>query len=358
MEIEKRSLRQLQADVISDEESFQQFSRLLDVCFSVPEGCHYFDDFPVWNPKFGVFPLLRIGAFEGKKLVSTAAVRLGTLRPYQGSENSQTRIAIIGAVATDPLWRGMGLASRLISLSVDWARDKGASLVVLWSSEQNLYRRHGFELCGAQMEVPLAQMQITETPAEQVYRGWNYKLFELVRERRGGLILGDKDRGWFEGHKNVEWMYVGSSDSPKAYVAVGRGVDMNGIIHEWGGETKGLLSLLQFLKSNSPNLKFLCSPFHMEELGIPVPKSKLESLCMAKILDPEKLVENFFPKRDLTIQFKWVKDHWQIWNGLQISGTFTDQELTKVILGSPHDKGYERSGLFPLPLWVWGLDAS
>src|SRR4051812_19603129 len=109
MELESRSVHQLQADVISDEYSMEQFSNLLDASFFLPKGCHYFDDFPVWDSKYGVYPLLRIGVFHDKKLVSAAAVRVGFLNPQAQSPVS---VAIIGAVVTDPQWRGMGLASR------------------------------------------------------------------------------------------------------------------------------------------------------------------------------------------------------------------------------------------------------
>ncbi len=262
-------------------DSNSQFSDLLDLCFSLPEGCHFLDDFPVWQLNFDIQPLLRVGVYLREQLISVAGVRVAFLK---SKESLPVKVAIIGAVATHPSCRGMGFASRLVSLALEWAQKKNCTQALLWSGGSRLYEKLGFKWVGSQVRLPIGLIRVQGGVSQKVYYGWNPKLFQLIKSRGEGLLLKDEDRVWFEAHKNVEWLYVGSVDQPKAYVGVGRGIDLPQIIHEWGGEKQSLDCLFNFLKDKNPSQMILCSPRHCQELGVDLSQVQIEPLCMAKKL--------------------------------------------------------------------------
>ncbi|HLE00916.1 MAG TPA: GNAT family N-acetyltransferase [Bdellovibrionota bacterium] len=345
-----KALSRLCVDVIEGERANRQFGDLLDKAFATVEGAHFFDDFPVWDERHGhPEQVLRAGVFAGKKrdLICSSSVRLADLRI---GPSSQLPVAIIGAVATDPKYRGHGFASRAVSLCIEWAVERGAAAAFLWGSEHTLYRRLGFELCGEQVRVPLRAMpRLASAKRTAVHAGWCSGLAECLKKRPNGLVVHDSDLIWLKAHKNVRWFWTGDPSRPSAYAALGRGMDLGGLVHEWGGATEDLLAVLANIREQVPESALLGSPRHLRETGLSGNASDCfglepEYLCMARILDPVKLYEAYRPdgvfKREL------------------VSG-MNERELTRLFFG-PLDRTqspYAEIG-FPFPLWIWGLDSA
>ena len=202
----------LRLQEILDEDAFRQYGQLLDRCFPVPAGHHFFDDFPIWDPHWSVPQVRRFGIFSGPQLVSCAGVRLATLKisvdlfPRATSQHSppwslsapqftpqSMMIALIGGVATDPSFAKQGLASRAVTTAVDWAEKKGAGVTFLWSSDHPMYERLGFAQFGQQQLVALADLPKLHRPTpSHVHEGWNPHLFDLRKIIRTELILPNR----------------------------------------------------------------------------------------------------------------------------------------------------------------------
>ena len=259
-----------------------QFSDLLDQSFPVPAGRHYFDDFPVWNPQLGAEGVFRPELFQEGQLIAAGGVRLAALK-RPGAKN--LKIALIGAVVTNASDRGKGLASDIVSRCVDWAREQGAEIVLLWGSEHHLYQRLGFELTGNQVQFSLEKIMAPNGPRlVQVHRGWIPGLFKLLQERSTGLILKESDRRWYEAHRNVEWFFTGSPDQPTAYAAYGRGIDLPGLIHEWGGDPGDLHEILKQIHLEKPHAMLLGPPESQDQIQAELIPVVRDPLCMAKFL--------------------------------------------------------------------------
>ncbi len=301
---------------------------LLNVAFEVPQGSSFFDDFPVWGEESGLDSARRLrlaGVIDGK-LVSSAAVRLGKMR---GASGEFISVALLGAVATDPAFRGKGYASLVVEQAVQWAERSGAILVLLWGSEHAMYRRLSFELCGAQALVPL---ELSNSQGATINTGWVPALWDVILQyRQGGVILDANDRHWFEAHRNVEWFWVGEKDRPLAYAALGRGIDMSGIVHEWGGEPEALQGLLQALPSHRKGLRLLGSPARLREIGFQV--NHEEFLCLARVLNREALFQ----------ACKGGANPAQIRDAAAV-------DLPRMFFGPSSNSS-------AAPFWVWGLDA-
>ncbi|MGK5085453.1 GNAT family N-acetyltransferase [Bdellovibrionota bacterium FG-1] len=327
-------LETLNLDLIEGPEKSAQFSRLLDESFSVPAGAHFFDDFPVWNEAVGPHSdrVFRVGVWQREELVSCAGVRLADLRVPAGD----LKVALMGAVATAPSARGRGLASRTVSIAVEWARERGAALVLLWGSELHLYERLGFELCGMQVRVPLSQLDLGPDPdfARVVLgRGWIPSLLRCLRLRGTGIRHSGVDERWLEAHKNVQWYWLGDPETPLAYAAIDRGIDLQGVVHEWGGESSAAIKvLLHLIKMERPEAQLLASPDLLSAWQLGAPRAEVEFLCMARALD--------VPKISAAYGLALSKD-----DPLMVT---PNMAACRLFFGPAEGA---------LPLWLWGLDA-
>lgn len=354
MELNGRENAQLEVDLISGPQSRRALAALLNHSFQVPEDHAFLGDFPIWDES--IVPsseeIVRLGAYTAGKqqLAACTGVRMAHLNTPSGA----LPVALIGAVATQEAFRGAGLASGLVSLAADWAKSRGAAAVFLWGSEYSLYHRLGFELCGAQVMIPLDSISFSEPAATNAQVGWDRAVFRQMRKRSGGLLLSDADERWLSAHRSVEWFWIGDGQSCDAYVAIGRGIDLTNIVHEWGGGPQALRSLLAWLKATRPGLTLLGAPWTLAQYGIDVRQAKPEYLCLARVFDPERIVKAFYPASD----FQATPDE----AGFKISAKegsrlLSVQETARLVFG-PHLEGDGSKRLsVPIPLWIWGLDA-
>lgn len=220
-------------------------AELLSNAFQCPRGTSFFDDFPIWHHS-SLAKLYGIHDSVGK-LICTGGIRITELK------YPQSRVALLGAIATLPEVRGQGLASKITEDLVGIAENEKCDLAVLWGSEWQLYGRLGFEPAGIQQRMSLSHFaNIAEGAALEVQEGWNSKIIKLMMERSGGIRLSPGDEKWISSHKNTRWFWIGEKDAPKAYAALGRGIDLMGLVHEWGGEAHALAVLLSGLNEILP----------------------------------------------------------------------------------------------------------
>lgn len=297
----------------------EDFLALLNQAFPVPPGHTFFEDFPVWDLRHRLASVSVWGLYEGRSLVASAGLRMCYLK---NPGLKSIPVGIIGAVATHSRWRGQGLASKGVFRAVESARSQGAQVVFLWSGETSLYQKLGFELCGTQTRVRLDQLDLPLEKGEfPHFMGWTPQIFNKISEREDGLQLSEVDRGWYSAHQNTSWFYTQSAQSSEvtAYAALGRGIDLNHIVHEWGGDPATLHGLLNSIKKVDPD---------------------------AELLGSRSQIEKFFP---------------HLLNATaKATDAFQDEPLTlaRVLdpVGLSQTLGTDASDSFPL--WIWGLDAS
>jgi len=262
----------------------------LNQAFPVPDGESFFRDFPVWDPTRKLDVIYEIETEAGGEsgsaaLMATAAARVVRIRPLDGS--GDRKVGIIGAVATDPRYRNQGLASRAVSRLVARLEEQGIRQQVLWGGEADLYKALGFEPRGVQARVPLRRV----VPAEWMVRGcalvdglkigsgWTPGLIEAMRGRVGGIVLSESDAEWLSAHQAVEWRWIATADGRVvAYAALGRGIDLPNLVHEWWADDSRLLArvLMEHL-GNHPTSELLGHPAHFARFGIWVEPTQLDS---------------------------------------------------------------------------------
>lgn len=324
----------LRVTLIRGPEGKAQFSALLDQGFQIPAGSHFFNDFPIWDESLApVNQTLRIGIFHHETLVACAGLRMAGLKANGGGV---LPIGMIGAVATHESWRGRSLATQLVSYLVDHAKKQGAAITMLWGSEHSLYEKLGFQLCGTQVRIPLMTLDLGQGPAPgaRIGMGWNPALLGCMQRRTAGLALSQNDLLWLSSHKNVHWLWSGNPASPSAYLAVNRGIDLFGMVHEWGGEWNELAELLACVRKVQPEAELLGSPLtyaNYPVLDAAQASMPREFLCMGKVVDPLKAIKALKPEL------------------LEAVARIDPSTFDASTLFGHHEAA--------IPLWIWGLDA-
>jgi len=303
--------------LIETQKQIEELNGLLNRSFPVIPGTRFFDDFPVWDPdlrpdsqvkRFGIFS-------DDGKILSSACARLAHLH----ASHATIPVAVIGAVATDESVRGQGLASATVSHAMLWAEAQGAALLLLWGSEHSMYEKLGFELCGNQVRGSLLEIHGRES--QHIFKeGFTREVFEFMSKRNSGLVLANSDFRWISAHQNTRWFSAWDGDHISAYAAIGRGIDLQNIVHEWGGEAGALIHLLTKISDLYPGVEVLCSPHHPLRFRV-APLGIEEFLCLAKISKPE-VVAQAYGESDASL-FHSAKE------------------------------AFSR-----FPLWIWGLDAA
>ncbi len=332
---------ELKIRLLESSEDMAKAEALLNRSFPVVQGTSFFDDFPVWRIDNGADVTL-YGAFADDALVALAGLRLARLK----SEDRQLPVALIGGVCTDEAWRGKGLATQIVSECLKRARDSGAALVFLWGSEHSLYQKLGFELCGEQARLQLGSLRLPEPArALDVKMGWTPEIFSLMQARTIGLAQTERDEKWLSEHKNVQWYWLRKGDAVSAFVGMNRGIDLQNIVHEWGGERDEVLKLLAFMCKVKPELEIVAPVgFALDNTDDSV-QVGTEFLAMVNVLDAEKVFQHFHPSEKFP-QFL-------------LNSNLKQSDFAQILFGPVRINDVEGfpEHLFPLPVWIWGLDA-
>jgi len=269
-----------------------ELEALLNASFKVPLGSSYFDDFPVWDPVHAA-DIVRLGAFTlDGKLTSAACLRFAKIR----GQTREIPVGILGSVATGEAWRGKGYASLVLEDLIKGADRRGLEAIFLWGSEHSLYERFGFGLCGIQGRAPIAQLPRAALSTQLKLRtGWHPVISNLLRLRSGGLLLSERDLAWIGAHKNIAWYWItGANNEPLAFAAYGKGIDLPGMIHEWGAKTQNdFRALLTAMVAYHGQAEILGPPAALRDLGFPDNAITQEHLCLARVRATETPAQYF-----------------------------------------------------------------
>jgi GNAT superfamily N-acetyltransferase len=262
--------------------------QLVSTAFGYRETHRFLQDFPIWKSD----EVLRYGVFESQKLVSHVGLRVVEyqLNGRQKGSTENLKLGLIGAVATELHSRGRGLSTQLLqhliqqsetSLQLDW--------LILWGSEHEFYQKLGFTLDGVQWRIPLDRLLIEPkkiSGALSPQQGYTPKIFDwLLRQvRRSGIAWKESDRAWFEAHQTIDWHW---SETPFAFAGLGRGMDLQHLVHEVGGDTTALSFLLRRIHQLDPQAELLTHPIETRTMplsGLITPQTPVieEKLCLSR----------------------------------------------------------------------------
>lgn len=259
------------------------------------EGRPLADEYPLVFREGFPGKLVRIG--DEKGTYSALAVLPRELVTSAG----RLPVVLIGSVATAPSHQGQGLATRALEAAESFAREQGAVATLLWADQPGYYCARGYRSVGAEIDVQLTAAllprlpqagEVREARPQDSYMIHTLQIQNPVRAARTlaetQALLG------IPGSTTLVWE---SEGEVRAYAAIGKGEDLTNVIHEWGGETEGVLTLARAhtearLADDPQAQVYLIAPDapleatqRLVDLGFPTSRGVLS---MGKLVDRER----------------------------------------------------------------------
>ena len=226
------------------------------------------------------------------------------------NEKKDMAIGLIGNVATDPGFQGQGYMRTLLDWTLEKARSLDLDAIILWSDLGKFYHKLGFESLGS--EIRYFFEPATRSKARnslQFLQGKDItkdRLLKLLRLRPPCTTVerSVKEFATLTSIPNTT-ILVNDIDNIEAYMIIGKGADLMGVIHEWGGEIEHIVSGILLLLEQLP-MTILLSPERVpntyrdtfESLAV---KIERHPMALGKILKPRA-------SNDLEDLFIWGLD--------------------------------------------------
>jgi hypothetical protein len=290
------------------------------------------------------------------------------------------KAAAIGSVVTSPDERGRGLSTNIIESCLEGASSADCDFAILWTDLFDFYRRLQFELAGSEVSILLSKKQlnpnlkagykyldsskIAPEALLRIYQSHTVNSHRSLEEVRQSLAIPNTKFA-------SAWDHQGHL---AAYAAIGKGADLDGYIHEWGGSISALLGLFQHLLEIENRDLRLIAPAHATNLLAKFREFACQEhrgyLGMIRILNPEALFSKI--KRharsigiaDLLLEAEAGTFKFGTTNQIYRSDSHGD--LIQLLFGpeKPSQMGKFDAAtakildrVLPIPIWIWGWDS-
>lgn len=290
------------------------------------------------------------------------------------------KVGAIGSVVTDESHRGKGLSTQIIGDCINLAGQQQCDIAILWTNLYDFYRKMGFELAGSEVSIILEDN--FSAPTNEYFRFSSEKnvssesIFRLYSQHSVSTVRSPEEIKKYLTIPNTQIHTAWSTDGQlSAYAIEGKGADLTGYIHEWGGSVSALLALFSHIrKEKNSSITIIC-PRHANNLI-----SQLKSingaipnfgyLGMIKIINFEQLsakIKRAFRSEGIADFVLEKQDKNYIFGVGKELFTLENESLVTQLLFGPVD--YKEIGIFseqalskiqkilPLQFWLWGWDS-
>ncbi|MGE4133507.1 MAG: GNAT family N-acetyltransferase [Bdellovibrionales bacterium] len=289
------------------------------------------------------------------------------------------KAAAIGSVVTDPSRRNQGLSTKVLEASLQAARDHGCDFAILWTNLFDFYRRYGFEVAGTEVSLKLPMnLKVTETPDARHMMSAQVDpqaILRLYNQHTTGVVrTADDIRRFLKIPNTRVYTSWDSQNRLQAYAVEGKGADLNGYIHEWGGGVSKLMPLLKFALHLSKRPLHLIAPSHsanlIRQLELAGAKSTQGVLGMVKILNAPNLllkVKRFIRNSgfdDIVLEPR--EGRFYMGYRQEIFSTNAETDLVRLIFGPlkaselkvfDAETAAALERFLPISMWIWGWDS-
>lgn len=312
---------------------------------------------------------------DSAQVVSHAVLKPLIIR----TPNVILKVGAIGSVVTDQAHRNQGLSRQILQNCLEEATRQDCDLAILWTSLHDFYRKLNFELAGSEVSCVFEQNFTTELRGLKFIKGAQVSaeaIHRLYSQHTVGSIRSIEDTRKFLAIPNTTLTTAwDSAGGLAAYAVEGKGIDLTGYIHEWGGRVPAILALMSHLRQEKGASFTLILPQHAQNLlralqNLPV-TINYGYLGMIKIVNFDGLfgkikraartlgIADMVLERDAT-----NPGHYVFGIGKDLVVISDEKALPQILFGpSPIIDSFEEKTnatlekIFPLPLWIWGWDS-
>ncbi|MES2965193.1 MAG: GNAT family N-acetyltransferase [Bdellovibrionota bacterium] len=289
------------------------------------------------------------------------------------------KIAGLGSVVTSTQHRNQGLSTQIIESCLQASKAHGCDFAILWTNLYDFYRKLDFELAGSENSVLLDRdivggepnlkfMDSNKVAPEAIHRLYSQHTVTSLR-------TVSETREYLQIPNSRVYTAWDSTGQLKAYAIEGKGADLDGYVHEWGGNVPALLSLFAHIRKAQNRSITIIIPSHSQNLIRAFNERGLRLnegfLGMIKILNTANLFGKI--KRharaigvsDLVLEQQG--DKFYIGAGQNVFSTDSERDLVRLIFGPQKARdihpgfGEETAAtmeqVLPIQMWIWGWDS-
>lgn len=288
------------------------------------------------------------------------------------------KVGAIGSVVTDNQHRGQGLSTQILQECLRSSSEQDCDIAILWTDLFDFYGRMGFALAGSEISfviednftVPAqnlrfsADSRVTPEAIHRLYSAHSVSSVRSVEETRKFLSIPQTK-------VYTAWE---SDGQLAAYAIEGKGIDLGGYIHEWGGSVSKLLALLSYIRGLKQEPITIICPAHSTNLinqlqSKPVTLNQ-GFLGMIKIVKFDQLsakIKRAFRAEGVAdIVLEKHPNQFVFGIGHDLITIEQETDLVRLLFGPVK---YDELGIFkpetvrklekilPLNLWIWGWDS-
>lgn len=312
---------------------------------------------------------------KGDEVISHTAIYCSTVR----SRDLTFKIGGISAVGTHPDYRSKGLASSVMRDCIGVMRERGCHLSFLWTDRHDFYRNLGYEPAGSfYLFKPTASTLSDASMGCKIVSYSPDRLPEIVEIHDREPLRTDRTAKEYETYfslPRIRTLLALRDGKVSAYGVMGKGRDLRGFMHDWGGNPQDLLCLARELAALSGKDElYVLAPTEgndftslLTEMHEPNSYMKLVMLSVIDVDGLSAIVSESLSDR-LGADFRIVQDSTgvKIKVGREEAYVEPARMLASVMFGpeppSNFLKGFSRDTLsaldrvLPIPLFIWGLD--
>lgn len=312
---------------------------------------------------------------EEDQLLSHAAIRYIILKTPQ----AVFKIAAIGSVVTSSEHRRKGYSHKILDLCVENARKEKADFAILWSDLHSFYEKLGFQMAGTEHSFLIDDF-LPSSETDFIYReGANISAEALLKCYNRHTVTSARTVEDIRKYLKIPNSHVYTAWSKQnqllAYAIEGKGADLKGYVHEWGGDVSKVVALLNYMrKDHKEPLNLICGSHsqglirHLHQIGV---KSVEGSLGMIKLLNTDGLIQKVnrlarsLGQKDFLLE-RTIDDRFHLKVGNVSCEIQRESQLTQLLFGPIPPAFWSNFSasnqetlkkIFPLHLWVWGWDS-
>jgi hypothetical protein len=250
---------------------------------------------------------------------------------------------------------------------------------VLWTNLYDFYRKIGFELAGQEVALTIQEPWKDEGPhGLRFTQGANIEPEAILRlysmHTSGSIRTAEDIRKFLKIPNSTVYTAWDDQGRLQAYAVEGKGMDLGGYVHEWGGGVSKLIPLINHIRVTQNRPITVLAPKHASNLirqVIALGASSHEGILgMVKLLNVSNILLKM-KKYTRAMGYEGVilepRDG-RIYLGYRekVYSTDSDADLIRLLFGPQKasqlyafDEEVKNifETLFPIPLWVWGWDS-
>lgn len=157
-------------------------------------------------------------------------------------------VAIVGSVATLPEFRGKGLGTVTLERATAAAAADGAALTLLWADDPTWYQERGWVPFGSENIFVIEEANAFLLPDPTEVRPMEARdhgaVHALYSEHASRVARTADETATMLGVPSMQAHVCERDGKVVGYACMGRGEDLAGVVHEWGGEPDTVLPII------------------------------------------------------------------------------------------------------------------